>query len=182
MDGVGIGEEQPLAASRRLLRQPWRCSFRSSPEGGGPASTTRTDGNDWAISRVRSVEASSTTMISKPTPVCAASDSRQAPRQASSLRAGTMTDTVGLLDTVSGATIGRIRYYNFVRRASVLPGTSGSSSGADGLLRRIAARPISARAAPDFHGPGQRPQGQPRRVSRQGGGAEFLGHLVSALH
>jgi cytochrome c biogenesis protein CcmG, thiol:disulfide interchange protein DsbE len=33
-----------------------------------------------------------------------------------------MTDTVGLLATVSGATIGRIRYYNFVRRASVLRG------------------------------------------------------------
>jgi len=31
-----------------------------------------------------------------------------------------MTDTVGLLDTVSDAAIGRIRYYNFVRRASVL--------------------------------------------------------------
>jgi cytochrome c biogenesis protein CcmG/thiol:disulfide interchange protein DsbE len=35
------------------------------------------------------------------------------------LRAGTITDTLGLLATVSGATIGRIRYYNFVRRASV---------------------------------------------------------------
>ena len=35
------------------------------------------------------------------------------------MRAGTITDTVGVLDTVSGATIGRIRYYNFVRRASV---------------------------------------------------------------
>jgi peroxiredoxin len=33
-----------------------------------------------------------------------------------------MTDTVGLLATVSDATIGRIRYYNFVRRASVLSG------------------------------------------------------------
>ena len=33
------------------------------------------------------------------------------------MRAGTITDTVGLLDTVSGATIGRISYYNFVRRA-----------------------------------------------------------------
>jgi cytochrome c biogenesis protein CcmG/thiol:disulfide interchange protein DsbE len=38
------------------------------------------------------------------------------------LRAGTITDTVSLLDTVFGATIGRIRYYNFVRRASVLLG------------------------------------------------------------
>ena len=32
-----------------------------------------------------------------------------------------MTDTVGLPDTVSGFAIGRISYYNFVRRASVLP-------------------------------------------------------------
>jgi len=39
------------------------------------------------------------------------------------LRAGTITDTVGLLAAVSGATIGRIGYYNFVRRASVLSGT-----------------------------------------------------------
>ena len=62
-------------------------------------------------------------MTSKLTPACVTSDSTQAPRQASSLRAGTMTDTVGLLDTVSGAAIGRIRYYNFVRRASVLSGT-----------------------------------------------------------
>src|SRR6202035_2452023 len=84
--------------------------------------TTRTVGNDRAISRVRSVEPSSTRMISDFTPSWLTSDSRQEPRQASSLRAGTMTDTVGLLDTVSGAAIGRIRYYNFVRRASVLPG------------------------------------------------------------
>jgi peroxiredoxin len=33
------------------------------------------------------------------------------------LRAGTITDTAGLLDTVSGATIGRMSYYNFVRWA-----------------------------------------------------------------
>jgi peroxiredoxin len=38
------------------------------------------------------------------------------------LRAGTMTDTIGLLDTVSGATIGRISYYNFVRRAFLISG------------------------------------------------------------
>ena len=56
-------------------------------------------------------------------PVCATSDERQAPRHASSLRAGTITDTLGLLETVSGATIGRISYYNFVRRASVWPCT-----------------------------------------------------------
>jgi len=33
-----------------------------------------------------------------------------------------MTDTVGLLASVRGATIGRIRYYSFVRRASVWTG------------------------------------------------------------
>jgi len=31
-----------------------------------------------------------------------------------------MTDTIGLLDTVSGATIARISYYNFVRRAFLI--------------------------------------------------------------
>src|SRR5271169_2968839 len=94
--------------------------FPVQPEGGGAAFTTCTSGNDWAISPVRSVDASFTTMISKPTPVCDTSESRQAPRQASSFRAGTITDTVGVLVTVSGAAIGRIRYYNFVRRASAL--------------------------------------------------------------
>ena len=67
------------------------------PAGSGPASITRTPGNDSAISRVRSVEWSSTTMISKSTPVCATSDSRQSARQASSLRAGMMTETGGAL-------------------------------------------------------------------------------------
>lgn len=33
-----------------------------------------------------------------------------------------MTETTGWLDTASGATIGRIRYYSFVRRTSVLIG------------------------------------------------------------
>ena len=51
------------------------------PDGKGPASITRTLGKDCAISRVRSVDPSSTTMISKLTPVWATSDSRQAPRQ-----------------------------------------------------------------------------------------------------
>jgi cytochrome c biogenesis protein CcmG/thiol:disulfide interchange protein DsbE len=36
------------------------------------------------------------------------------------LRAGTITDTTGALDPGTGATIGRISYYSFVRRASVL--------------------------------------------------------------
>ncbi len=55
-------------------------------------------------------------MISKGTPVCAASDSRQVPRQASSLRAGTITDTTGWAATVSVAVIRRIYYYSWVRR------------------------------------------------------------------
>src|SRR6476646_725963 len=88
--------------------------------GGGLASTTRTDGNDCAISRVRSVEASSTRMISELTPVWFVKDSRHEPRLASSLRAGTITDTVGLPEAISGAVMGRISYYNFVRRSSFL--------------------------------------------------------------
>src|SRR5271155_68128 len=67
-------------------------------------------------------------MISRGTrlwPFCAASfcvssfcntrDWRQAPRQASSLRAGTITDTAGRTETVSVAGIRRIHYYNWVR-------------------------------------------------------------------
>jgi len=96
--------------------------FPVHPEGGAPAFTNLTRGNDSAISRVRSVEPSFTKMISKPTSVCDTSESRQAPRQASSFRAGTITDTVGVLVTASGAAIGRIRYYSFVRRASASTG------------------------------------------------------------
>ena len=60
-------------------------------------------------------------MISGSRPVCAVSDAKQAPRQTSSSRAGTITDTLGLPETVIAA-IGRISYYNFVRRAPVLIG------------------------------------------------------------
>jgi len=42
--------------------------------------------------------------------------------QASSLRAGTMTETTGRLDIASGTSIRRIRYYSFVRLAWVLIG------------------------------------------------------------
>ncbi|MBZ5597943.1 MAG: TlpA family protein disulfide reductase [Acidobacteriia bacterium] len=56
-------------------------------------------------------------MISKRTPVCPTSDSRHAPRLASSLRAGTITDTTGPLDTGFAVVIGRIRYYSCVRPA-----------------------------------------------------------------
>src|SRR5580700_6205767 len=84
--------------------------------GGGPASTTRTDGKDSAMARVRSEEPSSTTRISKGAPDCPTRDSRQEARHSSSLRAGMITDTVGLPDTISGAIIGRISYYNFVYR------------------------------------------------------------------
>jgi hypothetical protein len=47
------------------------------------------------MARVWSVEWSSTTMISKGMPVCAISEARQAFNEASSLRAGTMIETVG---------------------------------------------------------------------------------------
>src|SRR5271154_4823801 len=61
-------------------------------------------------------------MISNETPVCAASEARQAPRQASSLRAGTMTETfirsADSLETVSVAAIAGILYYSWVRRFS----------------------------------------------------------------
>src|SRR5260370_32614477 len=57
-------------------------------------------GKERAISAVRSVESSSTTMISKVIPVWATSDPRHAPRQASSLRAGTMMETTGLVSVV----------------------------------------------------------------------------------
>src|SRR5579864_1081750 len=89
------------------------------PGGKGPGSTNRTSAKDCAISRVLSDDPSSTIMISKSTPVWPTSDSRQVPRQASSLRAGTITDTMGRSDTGYCA-IARIRYYSFVRRASVL--------------------------------------------------------------
>src|ERR1700730_2603252 len=55
-------------------------------------------------------------MISKGTPVCSTSDSRHAPRQVCSLRAGTITDTVGRPVTMSADTICRIYYYSRVRR------------------------------------------------------------------
>src|ERR1035438_2736026 len=56
---------------------------------------TRTPGKPSAISRVRSVEASSTTVISKVTPVWVVSDSRQARRLDSSFRAGMIIETSG---------------------------------------------------------------------------------------
>jgi cytochrome c biogenesis protein CcmG, thiol:disulfide interchange protein DsbE len=81
---------------------------------------TLTPEKDCAISNVRSVEPSSTTMISKLTPGCDTSDSRHAARLASSLRAGTMTDTPGWLElrsrAGSGVIIRPILYYSFVRR------------------------------------------------------------------
>jgi len=71
--------------------------FPVQPAGSGGASITRTVccGKDEAMARVWSVEWSSTTMISKGMPVCAISEARQAFNEASSLRAGTMIETVG---------------------------------------------------------------------------------------
>src|ERR1700679_1868634 len=55
------------------------------------------------------------TMISNATPCCATSEVRQSLRDASSLRAGTMTETVRGSLAVSLAGIGRIYYYSGVR-------------------------------------------------------------------
>ena len=63
-------------------------AWRAAP----PLSVTK----EFAISAVRSVEASSTTMISKSIPVCVTSESRQSERHDSSFLAGTMTETPGL--------------------------------------------------------------------------------------
>src|SRR5579863_7968597 len=68
------------------------------PGGSGPAGITRTLGNEAAISAVRSVEWSSTTMSSNGTPVCETRDWRQTPRLASSLRAGMITEICGVGD------------------------------------------------------------------------------------
>jgi cytochrome c biogenesis protein CcmG/thiol:disulfide interchange protein DsbE len=60
-----------------------------------------------------------------------------------------MTDVVGRLATVSGAAIGRIRYYNFVRPASVLPGTLALILGLSSCYG--GSRPANiGSAAPDF--------------------------------
>lgn len=52
------------------------------------------------------------------------SDCRQAPRQASSLRAGTITDTVGRAEAESVASIRRINYYSWVRCIFCLAGAN----------------------------------------------------------
>src|SRR5437588_10614470 len=79
------------------------------------------------------MEASSTTMISNATPVCAVSDSRHGPRLASSFRAGMMIETSGteVLGSSTGAGgeltiiyLTAFRCYSGVRRtllATLLP-------------------------------------------------------------
>ena len=85
----------------------------------GPGRTA----NERAISPVRSVEASSTTMISKWIPSCETRDSRQRCKQASSFRAGTMMETTGTLAlviqnmnarTIAGGAISSQPYLNSV--------------------------------------------------------------------
>jgi cytochrome c biogenesis protein CcmG/thiol:disulfide interchange protein DsbE len=73
---------------------------------------------DDAMDQVPSVEWSSTTIISKSTPVCLMRELRQVSREASSLRAGTITETVsrGFSATSSFAGIRRIYYYSGVQR------------------------------------------------------------------
>src|SRR5436309_2230776 len=68
--------------------------------GRGGAEITVAFSNDLAISAVRSVDASSTTITSKAIPVCDTRDSRHSERQASSFRAGTITDTTGVVSGV----------------------------------------------------------------------------------
>src|SRR5579864_1480099 len=106
---------------------------------------TRTRGNDCAICRVRSVEASSTTIISVSTPSCCTSDCRHGPSEASSLRAGTITETSGH-DTESGFAISPIRYYNFVRRVTILIGLCILLAGCYSASRP----PRIGSTAPDF--------------------------------
>src|SRR5581483_2530386 len=79
----------PVCAALHLPEQPG---------GSGSAPITRTPGMAAAMARVPSVEASSTTTISWLTPDCASSERRQTPRLASSLRAGTITETSGTSD------------------------------------------------------------------------------------
>src|SRR5690349_6551944 len=90
------------------------------PAGRAPASITLTPRNEPAISAVRSLDPSSTTITSNCTPGCATSDCRQFPRQVSSLRAGTMTETAGCNRSGGGDDITRIVYYSGVVRASLL--------------------------------------------------------------
>src|SRR5208337_3268332 len=156
------------------------------PSGSGPASTSVTPANERAMSAVRSVEPSSTTMISNDTPCCPASDSRHPARQASSLRAGTITDTSGRVDDGSDSE-GRI----LIPKPSIIgvdaqnPGLvcSGLCSGPGagrGLQPRLAAR-SGGQPGARFHRAGCRPQGRAARPPRQGRGVELLGHLVSTL-
>src|ERR1700722_5305838 len=70
------------------------------PGRSGSASITCTPGIDFAISFVRSVDWSLTTITSKLKPLWSLNESRQAPRLASSLRAGTITETCGAITMV----------------------------------------------------------------------------------
>src|SRR6185437_10239680 len=69
--------------------------------GSGGAEITFTPGKDRAISAVRSVEASSTTITSNGIPLCDTRDSRQEARHDSSLRAGTMTETMAVWEAMT---------------------------------------------------------------------------------
>ena len=69
---VSASVNRSHAPRASLDRQTRRCSFRPgvpSILAQGPAAITRTPAKPWAISRVRSVEPSSTTMISNATSV-----------------------------------------------------------------------------------------------------------------
>src|SRR5581483_7255430 len=91
-----------VCAALHLPEQPGRC---------WSAPITRSPGRPAALARVPSVEASSTTIISWLTPDCATSERRQTPRLASSLRAGTITETSGTSD---GDGCGDMRKHNII--------------------------------------------------------------------
>jgi hypothetical protein len=64
--------------------------FPVTPAAGSEELMTVTEEKDSTIARVRSVDPSSTTVMAKSTPCWLTRDSRQAPIDSCSLRAGTM--------------------------------------------------------------------------------------------
>src|SRR5215469_2577593 len=100
--------------------------------------------NDFAISAVRSVEPSSTTMISKSISACVTSDSRQEARQASSFRAGTMTETTGLFSWLMGKRSSRSHAY---QQRTPLPLPSSSAFIVYYIEVRISALVVACLAA-----------------------------------
>src|SRR5271155_1590187 len=100
-------------------------------------------------------------MISIGTSLCLTSDSRQAPRQTPSLRAGTITDTAGRAETGRVAGIRRILYYSWVRRIFCSTRVAGAAAPAFLIILLLTTMALSGcwsgsrpsrigSAAPDF--------------------------------